>query len=400
MKLITNQSALSAQFLRLIREYKTIRWATAWAGIGSEPFTALVRAQHKIRQMVVGAHFYQTNPDFIDRFRTNKRVRFITQPDGVFHPKLYLFQDDNDTWEMVVGSGNFTNGAFTLNTEASLLVSSEDSGSHSVLAQALKLLEQSWDGARGFSKQELDAYRTTWKNHQAKLRSLSGRYGNRKAGGGGKAKPIPEVPVAIMTWREFMTKVRNDRRLSLSARLKMLARIQNWFTKEGDFGLLGAERRKFIAGLPNRLNDEEVDAGWFGSMKGAGRFGARICQNDPNISRALGAVPLSGEVTRSQYDAFLQHFSKSLQGTWVAPASRLLAMKRPDTFVCLDSKNLRRLCLAFGIPQAGMNYQRYWEDIVARIKDSEWWLHPDPKDDEARHVAAARAAFLDSLYYE
>ena len=400
MKLITSQSALSAQFLRLIREYRTIRWATAWAGVDSEPFKALVRAQHKIRQMVVGVHFYQTNPDFIDRFRTNKRVRFITQPDGIFHPKIYLFFDDKDTWEMVVGSGNFTNGAFTLNTEACLLVSSEDSGSHSVLAQAQKFLEQSWDGARGFSKQELDAYRTTWKNHQAKLRSLSGRYGNKKAGGAAGATPMPEVPVAVMPWREFLTKVRHDRRLSLPGRLRMLARIRGWFTRQESFGLLGDEQRKFIAGLPNELNDEQGDAGWFGSMMGAGRFGGNIRGNDANISRALDAVPLSGEVTRSQYDAFLQHFSKSLPGTWVAPASRLLAMKRPDTFVCLDSKNRRRLCLDFGIPQAGMNYERYWDDIVARIKDSEWWLHPDPKNEEDRKVAGARAAFLDSLYYE
>jgi len=75
-------------------------------------------------------------------------------------------------------------------------------------------------------------------------------------------------------------------------------------------------------------------------------------------------------------------------------------MKRPDTFVCYDSQNKERLNIDFGIKQKTMNYENYWEDIVLRIYDSEWWQHPVPKDETERQVSEVRAAFLDSLYYD
>jgi hypothetical protein len=400
MEFISSQSDLTRQFKRLIPDYKAIHWATAWAGVGSEPFAALVRAQHKIRRLVVGIHFYQTHPDFIDTFRMNTHVRFIKQPDGTFHPKVYLFYDDADSWELLIGSGNFTNEAFTANTEAGVLVTSDDPNSAAVLKQAQRLLQKSWDLAHPFGKRELDAYRTTWANHRAKLNSLSGRYhGRRHAPSKGRkrasavAKPIFEAPVAVMPWATFMEKVRKERFHSLSERLAMLGQVQRWLTKAAHFNALGVQQRKFTAGLPNTLNTEEISAGWFGSMKGAGKFNHRITKNDANISRALDAIPAHGEVTRSDYDAFVRHFSKSFPGVWVAPGTRLLAMKRPDTFVCLDSKNRSNLCRDFGIRQSGMDFERYWDEIVERIRDSEWWLHPEPKTSDEQRVrdASARA---------
>jgi len=212
--------------------------------------------------------------------------------------------------------------------------------------------------------------------------------------------PIYEAPVAVMSWATFMAKVRKERFHSLSQRLAMLGQIQRWLRKVAHFNELGVQQRKFIAGLPNTLNTDEVSAGWFGSMKGAGTFNRRISTNDANISHALDAIPAHGEVTRSDYDGFVRHFSKSFPGLWVAPATRLLAMKRPDAFVCLDSKNRRNLCRDFGIQQSGIDYERYWDDIVERIRDSQWWSHPDPRTSDERGVRDARAAFLDSLYYE
>ncbi len=120
MRFITSASKLEAEFTRLIRKHGAFLWATAWAGIGSRAFKELVAAREKIRRVVVGLHFYQTHPDFIQVFikHKHKGVRFIKQTEGTFHPKLYLFLDDDGHWEMLVGSPNFTQPAFTLNTEA------------------------------------------------------------------------------------------------------------------------------------------------------------------------------------------------------------------------------------------------------------------------------------------
>ena len=47
-----------------------------------------------------------------------------------------------------------------------------------------------------------------------------------------------------------------------------------------------------------------------------------------------------------------------------------------------------------------MTYDRYWTDIIERIFDSDWWLNPDPKNEQEEQISETRAAFLDALYYE
>ena len=85
----------------------------------------------------------------------------------------------------------------------------------------------------------------------------------------------------------------------------------------------------------------------------------------------------------------------------IATASRLLAMKRPDVFVCFDNENKSKLCKDFGITQSNMTYERYWDEIIERIFDSEWWNSPKPDENEKNiGIWRGRAAFLDSLYYE
>lgn len=59
-----------------------------------------------------------------------------------------------------------------------------------------------------------------------------------------------------------------------------------------------------------------------------------------------------------------------------------------------------RIVQPFGIVQFEMDYDRYWDDIVERIFDSDWWQNPSPKNETEDKISKARAAFLDSLYYE
>jgi hypothetical protein len=76
-------------------------------------------------------------------------------------------------------------------------------------------------------------------------------------------------------------------------------------------------------------------------------------------------------------------------------------MKRPDYFVCLDSKNKKALCETFGISQSNMTYERYWEEIIARIQDNAvWWNSPQPEGERQSEVWMGRAAFMDALFYQ
>jgi len=396
MKLIITATALEIEFQRLMQQYKQYYWTTAWAGTSSVLFNDLVSFKKRIKKIVVGIHFYQTHPDFIETFLGNNKVKFIKQPEGTFHPKLYLFYNNNNKWELLIGSANFTNEAFTRNTEATMLLKSEGESSDTILETAFTLIQNSWNEATKFSKPELDKYRIAWKNHRPKVNSLSGRYGSSK-----KSKPIHEVPVTNMTWKEFISDVSNKPNSRPNNRLGLLRKVKELFEKVEHFKNLQEDERKFIAGIPNKLKvGKNIEWGWFGSMQGAGIYKNRIIENDINISKALDQIPLQGQITKTHYNNYIKHFRKAFSGSYIATASRLLAMKRPDTFVCLDSKNKSNLCKSFGIQQSEMTYERYWTEIIERIFDSDWWLNPDPKNEQEEQLSETRAAFLDCLYYE
>ncbi len=397
MKLITTATELETEFRRLTKQYKAFYWATAWAGASLRLFDELLSKKDRIKKIAVGIHFYQTDPNFIEAFLNDNRVRFIQQPEGTFHPKLYLFLDTSEKWELIIGSANFTNEAFTRNTEASILFSNKDSNATNTFKNAKKLVERTWADAKVFNSKDLENYRITWQNHRQKIKSLSGQYGSKKR----KPKPIHEVPIINRSWEKFMTKVRNETTHGLDRRLGVIEIAQQLFERTKHFNELTEDERKFIAGIPNKLDiNGAQDWGYFGSMKGAGIFKNKIRKNDINISKALDQIPQSGQITKRHYENFIKHFIKTFTGNYLAPATRLLCMKRPDTFVCFDSKNRSALCKDFGIIQSKMEYGRYWDDIVERIYDSDWWLNPNPKNDKEFKVSEARAAFLDSLYYE
>lgn len=397
MKLITAAKELEKEFRRLTKQYDHFYWSTAWASSGSKPFNDLLTNKGKIQKIVVGIHFYQTHPDFIEVFLNDKKVRFIQQPEGTFHPKLYLFTDKADKWEIILGSANFTSAAFSSNTEASLLITHKDSNSADTYNNALKLVNQTFSDGKTFSKSDLDKYRITWKNHRQKIKSLSGQYGSKKR----KPKPIHEVPMMNRSWDKFMKGIRNETSHGLDGRLRVIEIAKNLFDKVDHFKELTEDERKFIAGIPNKLEiDGAEDWGYFGSMKGAGIFKNKIKENDKNISKALDQIPLSGQITKKHFENYIKCFTQTFTGNYIATATRLLCMKRPDTFVCFDSKNRSTLCKDFGIVQSEMDYDRYWDDIVERIYDSDWWQNPDPKNETEERISEARAAFLDSLYYE
>jgi len=335
MKLITTALELEKEFRRLIKQFDHFYWATAWASSGSELFSDLLRNRYKIQKIVVGIHFYQTHPDFIEAFLNDKKVRFIQQPEGTFHPKLYLFTNKTNKWELLIGSANFTTEAFSRNTEACLLITHKDSNSTDTYQSAMQLVDQNFYDGKSFNKTDLEKYWTTWKNHRQKIKSLSGQYGSMKR----KPKPIHEVPIMNRSWDEFINEVINETSHRFDNRLRVIGIAKNLFCKVNHFNQLTEDERKFVAGIPNELDiDGSEDWGYFGSMKGAGIFKKKILENNKNISKALDQIPLSGQITKKHYENYIKYFKQTFSGNFIATSTRLLCMKRPDTFVCLTVK--------------------------------------------------------------
>ena len=91
MRFLTTSSDLEAAVSRLLKQCKSLRWAVAWASSHAPGFKLLSKHRAKIEQLTVGTHFYQTDPDFIAEFAGHPCARFVMDPSGIFHPKVYYF---------------------------------------------------------------------------------------------------------------------------------------------------------------------------------------------------------------------------------------------------------------------------------------------------------------------
>lgn len=392
MKLITTNAELRGNLSRLIKAYPHVAFAVAWATAGTDIFESLSANRARIHKAVIGTHFYQTHPDVLDTFTESNEVRFILQPKGVFHPKIYIFWNE-EHWEVLMGSANLTVGALKSNSEAMALLSDSDQDHSSLKEEVIALVESYWNEARSVTKAKAISYRALWLKQQPALRRLSGQYGQTS-----KTKAPADSAVMSMTWPDFFALVQKDPHHGFEDRCNLLNRVRAAFETTGQFQLMDRGLRKTIAGLPNTFDKRW---GWFGSMKGAGYYHQAVNDNNLHVSNALDQIPLDGPVSREHYEGYLGEFVKAFPSGrhGVGIASRLLALKRPDYFVCFDSKNKKELCQDFEIKQSGMDYDRYWEEIIERIIDSAWWNEPRPHNALARTVWDGRAAMLDAIFY-
>jgi len=368
-------------------------FATAWATSGTDVFDLIRKKKKKIDSAVIGTHFYQTHPDVLDTFVGSDKVKFVLQPKGVFHPKAYAFWKGEE-WEVLIGSANLTAGALTRNSELCVLITNID-GKPNLLEEVRAVIETYSANARTITKEEANRYRRLWRLKVPALDRLAGQYGSDEP----RKSPV-DSPVMSMAWADFFLRVKQDKTHGFEDRVAMLESVRRHFARHDHFNDMDFDVRCGIAGLPS---EAIAHWGWFGSMKGAGTFWHLINEETPAFSLALDCIPLNGAVTKEHFDDFIRNYLKAFpEGRdGVGTATRLLAMKRPDTFVCVDAANKRLLAKDMGIGRADrLTYERYWEEVVLRIQDAPWWLAPQPRDPKERAVWLGRAAMLDAIFYE
>lgn len=187
----------------------------------------------------------------------------------------------------------------------------------------------------------------------------------------------------------------------LTSRLGVIRKIQDLFNTRKDFSDLSEYERKYIAGTQGKTQREKLgneDSGFFGQMSGSGVFASKIKSNNKKISDALNEIPIDNDVTKDNFDSFVEIFEKVFDRNIVGCASRLLAMKRPDFFICINGGNKEGLKKDFNDKNIDKSFDNYWE-FIKRIQQCEWWKNPTPKSDIEKEVVKARVAFLDSIYY-
>lgn len=395
MKIVSNNKMLVKEFVRLVNTYPDISFAVAWASANHPVFSLLKRKSSRIKRAIIGTHFYQTHPDVLDSFKEKKNVRFIFQTEGVFHPKIYLFRSkQKQKWEALIGSANLTTGALSRNSEVMILIGGAAGESIEPAKKLSLLIETYWKQAKPVKAKDARSYRELWVRKQSAIKNLSGHYGSGKT-----SKSAVESSVMTMPWRKYFRAVTNDMHHGVEDRTALLTAAASAFSKYGSFKDMPLPLRKTIAGLPN---DQESRWGWFGSMGGAGYYHQAVKDNNKHLSNALDKIPLRGTVSKREYDAYIGEFIRAFPNGkhGVGVASRLLALKRPDQFVCLDSKNKANLCKDFGIKPTGIDYKSYWDEIVERIVDAPWWNSEEPSNVIQQGVWRGRAAMLDAIFYE
>lgn len=91
MELITEGNKLNDILCNLIENCMEFSFAVAWASKNTNTLKTILSNKTKIKKSIIGTHFFQTDYEVLNAFIENDNVRFMLQPNGVFHPKAYFF---------------------------------------------------------------------------------------------------------------------------------------------------------------------------------------------------------------------------------------------------------------------------------------------------------------------
>ena len=399
MELLTTPSEIQNKLCLLMNNYENVSFATAWASANSKAFNILKKNKNKIHKIVVGIHFYQTNPNFIKEFIDNEKVKFITNPTGIFHPKIYLFSNNEDNWQCLIGSANFTKSAMEKNTEIMTCIHSTDIGSKEIYNKLINTIKSYHQRATVFTNDDLISYQKIWNKKLKSRDDLQDKFSQDN-----DIKPIYKSNVITLDWDDFFNKVKNDKNNSFDVRLQLLNKAKEYFLNK-KFKEISEEKRLKIAGI-SKWDEDDINWHYFGYMGNARIFanGIKIDERIDSLSNALEYIPLSGTVSRENYYDFINIFTDKNRG-WgygVATVSRILAMKRPDVFFCLTKANGELLYKDFGIKKEikTHEYERYWDEIIERIHKSNWFDSKKPNDTIEEKLWNNRVAMLDSIFYD
>ncbi len=152
------------------------------------------------------------------------------------------------------------------------------------------------------------------------------------------------------------------------------------------------------------------DVELFASTRGAKVFHTLLAQQPELFDEALSCIPVEGDVTPAQYQLFVAAYSKIFSDHTVdkpqgekaplAPATRLLAMKRPDQFIALTNAKIDVLCQGLSIAKFNaFDFNGYWQDMIGTLRTCPWWHEAEPEDEQEAKLWKARVILLDVFLF-
>ncbi|MEQ8251542.1 MAG: phospholipase D family protein [Oceanibaculum nanhaiense] len=402
MKLQLLDAAATARRLkRLITDFDEIHIAVAW-GYNGKLADLLLQNSQKFAAVTFGIDFFHTSPDLIDRL-INVHNTYVARGEGpTFHPKIYFFTKGKKA-EAIVGSANFTNGGLGKNHEACIHMSG--SSNEPVFEDIKEAVRQYAQLGQPATQDIADSYRRGYKTAPV-----------RKKVRGPFLPSDGQVWGLITTsWANYLRRIRRRPVDQVSARLDLLEKCRQILGSKPNFSGLSSAQWKAAAGTlwKNEANENQlghIDWALFGWMSEAGDFAGLINAQNTHIARAVDAIPLTGDVTEEHYRQFCTSFLEAFQTPranstprrkgGVPTASRLLAVKRPDCFVSINSHNLDGLARDLSFAPKTLKLENYWERVIEPIRQSDWYNAPRPRTRQDAKVWDGRVAMLDVIYYK
>ncbi|KZN64652.1 hypothetical protein [Pseudoalteromonas luteoviolacea] len=193
--------------------------------------------------------------------------------------------------------------------------------------------------------------------------------------------------------------------LALDEQLKLMEYVST--LRETPLQEMIVEDRLAFAGKHTANHDVSVyqfDVEWFASTKSAKGFHQQFADLPAAFDQALGHIPLDGAVSESDYQAFMVAYLSAFNGSdekpTLAPATRLLAMRRPDVFTPIVNNRLDALCQALGITRLNnRDFERYWTDIVQTITKMPWCAMATASNDLETELVKIKALIPTFFYY-
>ncbi|MEP3634615.1 MAG: phospholipase D family protein [Shimia thalassica] len=393
---LLDATSASHSLVTLMKEYDEFYWAVAWAGVTDEGIE-LQKYAHKIKSVTFGLSFCHTDPSFVDNLQGVEGAYVITKSTGgTFHPKVYCFKS-GDRAAAIVGSSNFTFGGLRKNSEASVYV--EGAASSEFFQDLFDYTINSAKMGEGITKELARMYREKAEREAKKP--------HRQHDPMNEWKNQTPLEVGSMNWAEYVSRINKSKHHNIKKSLKLLRISQKWFSSEASFSDFSGEKRRAVAGtLPEsqkKGSDLNRDWGWFGSMIGAGTFKNRINKNNKHLAKALDGIPNKGEISPNHYKDFVISFRKAFVGAsrsgGVATASRLLAMKRPDVFVCICGPNIDEASALLGFKKQNLDLDTYWDEVIEVVRETAWYNADKPAGSEGK-LWESRVAMLDAILYK
>lgn len=393
VKYLTSNKMASDTILRLAEQCESMAWTVAWA-TDNDLVKAAYKLKEKFSHLLVGTHNYITDPAVLKCFSDLPSFRVNLPIGSLFHPKVYTF-DLGDEKAAVIGSHNLTESAFTDNIEASVLLLGAPH--EKVFADLRKSITERWRKAAIIDDKWLHAYSANRRRIEPSLKEL-----RRWVPTSMPRSEAGKTRTQDIQWDAFVALVKKDKTPGIKHRLRVLEEIAKLFRKSDTFKDLPTDDRKSISGT--LAQTDGVSWKLFGAMTACPSFAGLIIRKPDRLSEALDCIPFAGPVAHANYERYVEVFMSAFVDTQksggLATGTRLLTMKRPDQFVCVDGPNKRGLCADFGQAPTTLSLANYWDRIIEPMRQTNWWLHARPLDPTERRIWDCRAAMLDAIHYD